>query len=126
MDEITHEVRLQEWAKIIQAWSTSGLNKKEWCEQNGIPTRKFFYWQQKVRQELYDNLQAEGTSLPVVRPVQTPCASFAELPVPDAVAQNGLFKPDAVLKIGHITVELSNSTSAALLAQIKELVRGAV
>ena len=126
MDEITHEVRLQEWAKIIQTWSTSGLNKKEWCEQNGIPTRKFFYWQQKVRQELYENLQTEQTQLPVIRPPQTPCVGFAELPVPAAVVQGDSFKPDAVLKIGNITVELSNSTSASLLSQIKELVRGAV
>ena len=53
VDKIAHEVRTQEWFSIIQACNTSGQPKKQWCEENGISIRKFFYWQKKIRAGLY-------------------------------------------------------------------------
>ena len=35
MDEITTEVRLQQWSSAIAECNNSGMTKKEWCRQNG-------------------------------------------------------------------------------------------
>ena len=45
MDEITNEVRLREWREIIRTWSKSGMTKKDWCNENNVPLRQFYYWQ---------------------------------------------------------------------------------
>ena len=55
MDKTTHEVRLIQWQEIIQAQLASGQNKREWCRGNGISEKQFFYWQRRVRKELYES-----------------------------------------------------------------------
>ncbi len=49
MEQSTHEIRVKEWLKIIQDCYTSGLTKKEWCMQNHINEKSFYYWQRVIR-----------------------------------------------------------------------------
>ena len=51
MDQIVHEVRSRNWASIITECSQSTLTKLEWCRQNGINIKSFYYWQRKLRNE---------------------------------------------------------------------------
>ena len=48
MEQSTHEIWLKEWSKIIQDCCTSGLIKKEWCVQNHINEKSFYYWQRVI------------------------------------------------------------------------------
>ena len=63
VDKIAHEVRTQEWFSIIQACNTSGQPKKQWCEENGISIRKFFYWQKKIRAGLYTETKKDTANI---------------------------------------------------------------
>ena len=47
---IRDEYRLQEWRQIIQAGQNSGLSKREFCRQNGISERQYYYWLKKLRE----------------------------------------------------------------------------
>ncbi len=42
------------WAEIIREANNSGLTKTEWCRQNDIRIRQFYYWQKVVREHLPD------------------------------------------------------------------------
>ena len=42
MDQVTHEVRLQQWKEIIQAQLASGQSKRAWCQENGVSEKQFF------------------------------------------------------------------------------------
>ena len=126
MDEITNEVRLQEWREIIHAWSKSGMTKKDWCEENDVPLRQFYYWQRKVREDAYDELQASEASFPAVQNPSDVYPAFVELSTVKTVSQKTVFQADAVIKIGSVTIELSNSASHLLLSQIRELVKGVI
>lgn len=42
-------------------------SKKQWCEENGISIRKFFYWQKKIRAGLYTEAKKD-TANPVFLP----------------------------------------------------------
>jgi putative transposase len=128
MDKITHEVGTQEWAGIIQACNTSGQAKKEWCEENGVSIRKFFYWQKKLRAELY----AERT-----KPAGIVCTSqmkatevvpaFAEVPTTPVPANTGSpFQPDAVITVGGVSIQLSNTATKELLDRISGVLSHAV
>ena len=54
MDQVTHEVRLQQWKEIIQAQLASGQSKRAWCQENGVSEKQFFYWQRRIRKEIYE------------------------------------------------------------------------
>jgi len=49
MDRDAYEVRLNQWEKLIQEASTCGKSKKQWCIDNGVSAKQFYYWQRKVR-----------------------------------------------------------------------------
>ena len=49
--------RLSDWARIVQEQQASGLNKREFCQQNGITERQFYYWLKKVRQAVIETAQ---------------------------------------------------------------------
>lgn len=87
----------------------------------GISEKNYYYWQRKVRQEVY--VRAAPVILPAVR--NDDPATFAEIPVQQFqnTEQAGLpFHADAVIHAGNFTVGLSNSVSESLLKHILEAV----
>ena len=46
---IKQEVRLQEWSAQIEAQQTSGLTVQQWCAQNGVNPKTYYYHLKKVR-----------------------------------------------------------------------------
>jgi len=56
MDKETKELRLAQWAGIISEQKKRGLTVREWCEQSGITRDSYYYWQRKVRKEVYEEL----------------------------------------------------------------------
>ena len=41
MDKITHQVRAEHWAKIMNECINSGMSKTAWCRANGISEKQF-------------------------------------------------------------------------------------
>ena len=124
MDKITSDVRRQQWLDIIQACNASGLTKKSWCEQNGINIKSFYYWQRQLRHETYDVQSAALSPEPEV--------TFAEIAVPSS-PQNIVdqtmtdsatsFCPDAVIRTGTLTIEVSNHASREVLSLIRSVMK---
>ena len=50
----------EEMFPIIEAWQSSGLTKRFFCDQQGIPKSVFLYWHKKYKAE-----QDSGGFLPV-------------------------------------------------------------
>lgn len=44
------EQKLEEWKKIIESAGSSGKTVQEWCDENNINTRNFYYWRKKLRE----------------------------------------------------------------------------
>ena len=49
MDKITHQVRAEHWARILNECLNSGMSKTAWCRANGVSEKQFFYWQRILR-----------------------------------------------------------------------------
>lgn len=50
MDKITGaktEFRLKQWTHIIQTCQASGMTVVNWCEQNNVKTKSYYYWLRK-------------------------------------------------------------------------------
>ena len=62
MDIATAEIRYQRWVQVIQDWSNSGLSKRDYCQQNEIDEKQFYYYQRRIRAVIA--AQAERPALP--------------------------------------------------------------
>ena len=75
MDAKTAEIRYQRWVQVIQDWSKSGLSKRDYCQQNEIDEKQFYYYQRRIRAIIA--AQAEVPALPEGR-FSVAAASSAE------------------------------------------------
>lgn len=51
---VRDEYRLREWAQIHRRCRESGLSNREFCRQNGISEKTFYYWLKKLREAAID------------------------------------------------------------------------
>lgn len=135
MDKNVTEIRMQQWFELIQTWSASGLSKRQWCEENDVSLRKFYYWQDRIRQKLYGDMASKKETAMIVKepplPEPTspdlPASAFAEVPLAPIETRNpDQFRPDVVVKAGGVTVELSDRAARNLLESIGEAIRHAM
>ena len=124
MDKITHQVRAEHWAKIMNECINSGMPKTAWCRANGISDKQFFYWQRILRKEAFAASTSKELSV-ITDPADETSPrkiSFAEisLPIKQEPVRNG-FQPDIIIRKGSVSVEISNSVSAELLSRIGEI-----
>ena len=112
MDKITYEMRLSNWTKLIRECNASGLAKKQWCAQNQVDEKQFYYWQRRVREEVYA-LQTctEPSSL---------STNFVEVPsVIQASAPKLEGKPiSATIRMNGCVIEIADSASDTFLRQL--------
>ena len=65
--QVRNEYRKQQWAQIIRECQSSGLSKKEYCRQQGILEKTYYYWLRKLR-----SAAAEG--MPQIVEMEPPAA----------------------------------------------------
>lgn len=118
MDSTTYQIRLDHWTQIVQNCTSSGLTRKEWCDQNQIPIKTYYYWQRRVRRH--------ALALPASADDNT---GFTELTVPagnDSLDEQSLreacFHPDVVIRNGSLTIEISNTASKQLLSCLGKVI----
>ena len=63
--QVRNEYRRQQWTQIIRECQSSGLSNKEYCRQQGIPEKTYYYWLRKLR-----SAAAEG--IPQIEEVEPP------------------------------------------------------
>ena len=76
MDHTTTEIRTEQWRQIVLEANGTSLTKKEFCRQNGIKEKQFYYWQRKIRRQDATRLLSEAALPPVQSaPIVSPCSS---------------------------------------------------
>ena len=40
-----HNRKLAEWAQRVQSCRESGLSVRQWCDENGLSAKTYYYWQ---------------------------------------------------------------------------------
>lgn len=99
------------WALMVQEQSRSGLSIRDWCEQNSISTKTFYYRRKQIRSEL---LQAAS-------PV------FAELVPPEEnnISSSDGFRPQLTISVKDTVIGIDQGTPQQLLMSVLEAVRNA-
>ena len=65
------EYRLQQWSEMIRACRESGLSNKEFCRQNGISEKTYYYWLRRLRQVACENTQPKLVRLEAAKDKET-------------------------------------------------------
>ena len=117
MDLTTQQIRLRKWAEIIKECKESSLTNKEWCIQNDIDEKQYYYWQRKVRKAVVQQMQETAT---------TSASTFVELPTTRMDSQQkedplALNAATIRLRKGEFCIELTNQADTRLLNFIMEL-----
>ena len=55
---VKQKVRLQEWSVQIETQQASGLTVQQWCRENGINPKTYYYRLKKVREQYIDSAPA--------------------------------------------------------------------
>lgn len=96
--KVRQEVRLREWTEQIKAQQESGMTVAEFCAENGINLKTYYYRLRKVREQCME-------SAPVIVPIATPKANT-----------------DICIEKNGLQISLPADISAeTLLALVKEL-----
>lgn len=121
MDRITHDVRRSNWLEILNRSQQRPAHTtiKQWCLDNGISEKSYYYWQRKFRQE------AAG-QVPVPAATDSAPVTFAEIPFAskdapsEAAATDSIsaVQPTAVFKYKDLTIAVTNEISDTLLSRI--------
>ena len=108
--KVKKTVRLQEWERQIEEQKTSGLSVQEWCRQNGIAAKTYYYHLRKVREEFLNSGKAENAQ----EKKETESAVVPILTAPSgrniSIEKNGL----------HITLP-ENISAEVLIAVVDKL-----
>ena len=62
---VKQEVRMQEWSAQIAEQQASGLTVRQWCIENGVKPKTYYYHLKKVREQFLD-------SSPAIVPLNVP------------------------------------------------------
>ncbi len=113
-----HESMINAWRERVMECKTSGLTVAEWCEQNHINKKTYFYWQKPVWDHEINTMIPDR--LPN-RPADLPSTvQFAEISVPSCSVISG--DADVILRRGEWTVEIRNTIDPMLLCRLLEAV----
>ena len=114
MDKSTKLVRMQQWSEEIAACNQSGMKKGEWCRENGINLKTFYYHQRMVRQAAFNALSVpdEGSAEVCFVEVTPLRDSKPHIPPDKECAAS------AVIQLGLVRILLNEDISEALLQRL--------
>lgn len=106
--KVANEYRLNRWTEIVRQCRSSGQTVAVWCAENNVNTTSYYYWLRRIRKaacEALPSLSGTNSIVPVNIPVHT-----VEADSPDQESTS-----DIVVRIGTVTLEISNNASATLI-----------
>ena len=53
---VKHQMKLREWAEQIEARQASGMSVQNWCAENGMNVKTYYYHLRKVREQCMETV----------------------------------------------------------------------
>lgn len=102
------EFRFRQWSKIIQDCQSSSLSVTEWCKQNGIGAKSYYYWLRKIRSKSCETMELP---VPVIKqPI-----------VPLQLSHLESFKspgPLVTIRLGSASIDITEGASQAMIETV--------
>ena len=108
----TTKIRIKKWAEIINDRINSGLKVNEYCQTHGISRDAYYYWLRKVRAAAIELSEVEFVELK---------EPDVQHPLPQPVAYERGFIPQASITIGEMNISVNNNTPKELIKDLIEV-----
>ena len=135
MDHATTEIRTEQWRQIVLEANGSSLTKKEFCRQNGIKEKQFYYWQRKIRRQESSRLRLEATLAPVESTsVVSSCSSSSFVTVnlsePEDTSSlplslSSTFQPELMIQMNGVNLFVVSRVHEETLQSVIRVLRNA-
>lgn len=113
LQETKHQIKLEQWGKLVYKCRNSGLTVKRWCLENHISIQTYYRWQKLVWEA--------GIEKTALKPIPAKEIIFAEYH-PQITSAN---TPTLTVHFGEISLEIQNGaapeTIEATLRALKSL-----
>jgi hypothetical protein len=106
---VTQKYRLNKWTDIIRECRSSGQTVTAWCTEHDINPKSYYYWLKKVRLAACEALTPINSENSLIVPIDISTQTT------HSNSEIKSMSSDIVIRIGSITLELSNNASAALI-----------
>ena len=119
LNEAKHESYLQLWRERVLECRNSGKTVVAWCAENGIKTKTYYYWQQRVWDKATKTILPINKGEVLPQPVQFAQVNLATPMQPETEA-------DIIIRKGSCVVEIKNQANPVLVGAILQAVTGGV
>ena len=113
-------MRRQSWHLMIQEQSRSGLSVRDYCCQNNISTKTFYYRRKQV-QSMYLESAQPATFVELV----SPSRETAVYPGGMTTPSSNVFIPQLTVSFGDTVIGINQDTPRQLIAEVLEIIRNA-
>ena len=107
---VTKNVRLHQWAAIIQDCRSSGLKVDDYCQENNISRNAYYYWLRKIKEEA---IEASGITFAEITPAITRLSSDYSQAAP------------VTISLGDAVININDGSSEHLLNLLMKAVKNA-
>ena len=116
MEELSakKQVNIQKWMEIIHQCRESGLSNQQWCEQNGVSLKSYYYWIAKIRKMAIENLPRKQTALSAPTEVQK---EPVFTPISDISHQSCKTAP-VTIRVGNAAIEITTDAPEAMIQSV--------
>lgn len=106
-------IKYQAWTAMVQQQVKSEMSIADWCKENGISTKTFYYRRKRIRENILQNAGPVFTELTMPKPgTNKPLASSD-------------FTPCLTISVNGMIISVDQSTPKTLLADVLEVVHHA-
>ena len=63
----TRQFRIKQWSEIIHARIESGQTIKEWCKQNNVSEKSYYYWLNKLKTVAVEEADSSFFEVPAMQ-----------------------------------------------------------
>ena len=119
-------LQMQKWAAQVKAHDESGQTVRQWCRENKVAVKSFYYHKKRVQEELLETIGV-GNALLIPSVELSHCEKreknfskapvFAELPIPQPKYQAAV-----TVRRNDIAVEIQNSADNGIVELVLRLV----
>ena len=100
--QIRQEYRNSEWARQVAQCRSSGKSVKEWCQENSINRKTYYYRQRAVQEQLCENFaDPKQTIIPI-------CMTAKIVKTGAAITMN----------VGNARIEIPDGTSGETISDV--------
>jgi len=106
-----HDFNISLWIKRFKECRESGLKVTEWCRQNGIGVKTYYYWMRKIKREAIDFLP--DTATPVLPALKSDTPIFSKVGISSDILN--IAGSAVTVHFRGISIDIKDGTSEATI-----------